>query len=321
MNQVASDTKIDSAERGGAAPHLALIAVQILFGSWPIVGKIALKELSTASLVAFRVAGAAIAFLILQSIAGRVKIARRSDYARLALYSLLGVVLNQLLFVKGIALTTAINATLLSTTIPVFALLISIALGYDRVTFKKILGIALAAVGVIYLIDPVRADFSAQKTLGNFLIIANSLSYAAYIAISKDLLKRYGALTVLTWIFIFGNIVTIPFGLYYTDAATVTHASTGIWLAVLYIILMPTVGAYYLNAWALARAAPSTVAAYIYLQPLIAFVLAPLILGESWNSRAWVAMLLIFAGVFIVTRRDRSFAVEELSEHPEAIGH
>jgi drug/metabolite transporter (DMT)-like permease len=307
--------------RGGAAPHLALIAVQILFGSWPIVGKIALSALSTASLVAFRVAGAAVAFLILQSVAGRVKISRRSDYARLALYSLLGVVLNQLLFVKGLALTTAINATLLGTTIPIFALLVSIALGYDRVTLKKILGIGLATGGVVYLIDPARADFSHQTTLGNLLIIANSISYAAYIAISKDLLKRYGALTVITWIFIFGSLATIPFGLYYTDPATVKHASYGIWLAVLYIILMPTVGAYYLNAWALARVAPSTVAAYIYLQPLIGFALAPLILGEQWNSRAWVAMLLIFAGVFVVTRRDRSHAIEEVSEHPEAMSH
>ncbi len=321
MQQAVRTTKFEPAGRGGATPHLALIGVQILFGSWPIVGKIALKGISTASLVAFRVAGAAIAFIILQSFVRRVKITRRSDYARLALYSLLGVVLNQLLFVKGIALTTAINATLLSTTIPVFALLVSIALGYDRITVNKILGITLAAAGVVYLIDPLRADFSAQATLGNLLIIANSLSYAAYIAISKDLLRRYGALAVLTWIFIFGNVATIPFGLYYTDAATVTHASAGIWIAVLYIILMPTVGAYYLNAWALARVAPSTVAAYIYLQPLIAFVLAPLILGERWNSRAWLAMLMIFGGVFIVTRRDRSFAIEEISEHPEAIGH
>jgi drug/metabolite transporter (DMT)-like permease len=336
MKQGERTTKSEALRSGGAAPHMALIAVQILFGSWPIVGKIALQELSTASLVAFRVAGAAIAFLILQSMVGRVKITRRSDYARLALYSLLGVVLNQLLFVKGLALTTVINATLLGTTIPIFALLVSIALGYDRVSFKKILGITLAAGGVIYLIDPVRADFSGQTTLGNLLIIANSISYGAYIAISKDLLKRYGALTVITWIFIFGSLATIPFGLYYTEAATpqlsisvITFgyfgiyyiAASGIWLAVLYIILMPTVGAYYLNAWALARVAPSTVAAYIYLQPLIAFMLAPLILGESWNSRAWVAMLLIFAGVFIVTRRDRSYAIEEVSEHPEAMSH
>ena len=93
------------------------------------------------------------------------------------------------------------------------------------------------------------------------------------------------------------------------------------WLAVLYIILAPTVGAYYLNAWALARVSPSTVAVYIYLQPLIAFALAPLILGESWNSRTWIASLLIFAGVAVVIWRGREPFIEEISGHPDALGH
>ena len=140
-------TKISLMRESEAAPHLALIAVQLMFGSWPIFGKIALRALSSTTLVAFRVGGATIAFLILQFAAGRTQITRRSDYARLALYSLLGVVVNQLLFVKGLALTTVINATLLGTTIPVFALLVSIALGFDRLSVKRILGITLGRSG------------------------------------------------------------------------------------------------------------------------------------------------------------------------------
>jgi drug/metabolite transporter (DMT)-like permease len=94
-----------------------------------------------------------------------------------------------------------------------------------------------------------------------------------------------------------------------------------VWLAVGYIILVPTVGAYYLNAWALARVAPSTVAVYIYLQPLIAFALAPLVLGESGNRRTWIAAALIFAGVAVVTWRARNRVMEEVLEHPDALGH
>jgi drug/metabolite transporter (DMT)-like permease len=307
---------------GGAGPHLALIAVQLLFGSWPIVGKIVLRALPSTGLVAFRVGGATIAFLILQRTFGRGQAIDRKDYARLALYSLLGVVLNQLLFVKGLSLTSSvINATLLGTTIPVFALLVSITLGYDRVSFRKVFGILMAAGGVVYLVDPLRADFSNGKTLGNILLVANSLSYGAYIAISKDMLKRYGALTVLTWLFAFGSIITIPVGVFSLAATPFETITGGVWLAVLYIILAPTVGCYYLNAWALARVEPSTVAVYIYLQPLIAFALAPLILGESWNSRTWVASLLIFAGVAVVTWRTREPFIEEISEHPDALGH
>lgn len=301
-------------------PHLALIAVQVMFGTWPVVGKLALAALPSTALVAFRVAGAAIAFLILQRSVGGAQKIRKSDYARLALYALLGVVLNQFLFVKGLSLTTAINATLLGTTIPIFALLVSITLGYDRLSFRKALGITLAAAGVVYLLYPER-NFTSDTTLGNLFIVLNSLCYGAYIAISKDMLKRYGALTVITWIFIFGCIATLPIGGYELINVPLRQIGAGVWLAVLYIILVPTVGAYYLNAWSLARVEPSTVAVYIYLQPLIAFALAPLILGEKWNSRMGFASLLIFAGVAAVTWRTRSHAIEEVAEHPEALSH
>lgn len=79
--------------------------------------------------------------------------------------------------------------------------------------------------------------------------------------------------------------------------------------------------AYYLNAWALMRVAPSTVAVYIYLQPLIAFGLAPLVLGESWNSRTLIAGILIFAGVAVVIRRGRSQAARAATERPDVFAH
>ena len=74
-----------------AGPHLALVAVQIIFGTWPIVGKIALRTLPSTGLVAFRVAGAAAAFLLLLRLRGKLTTPRRGDIARLAVYSLLGV--------------------------------------------------------------------------------------------------------------------------------------------------------------------------------------------------------------------------------------
>ena len=291
-----------------------------MFGTWPIVGKIALTVLPSTGLVAFRVAGAAVAFLILQTTVGRAQQIRKSDYARLALYALLGVVLNQFLFVKGLSYTTVINATLLGTTIPVFTLIVSLLLGYDSLTLRKALGISLAAAGVVYLLYPER-NFTSDTAVGNLLIVLNSISYGAYLAISKDILRRYGALTVIMWIFIFGCIATLPVGAFSLAGAPLQEAGAGVWLAVVYIILVPTVGAYYLNAWALARVEPSTVAVYIYLQPLIAFALAPLILNEKWNSRTWLASAFIFSGVAVVTWRTRSHPVEEVAEHPEALSH
>lgn len=305
------------------APHVALILVQLIFGTWPIVGKIALRSLSSTALVGLRVTGAAVSLYALQRLMGGSLALERRDIPRLALYSLLGVVLNQLLYIKGLSLTTVINANLISATIPAFTLLVSILIGHDRLTLSKSAGLALAALGIIYLINPSRADFSSGTTQGNLLILANSASYGSYIALSKDVLRRYSALTVIAWIFILGSIAAIPIGGFALSQTSFESISTEAWLAVLYIILMPTVVAYYLNAWSLARVAPSIVAVYIYLQPLIAFALAPLILGERWNSRTWVASALIFAGLYLVMRRTRRSreAISETTEHPEALSH
>jgi len=305
----------------GITPHLALIAVQLMFGTWPIVGKVVLRAISSAGLVAFRVAGAAVVFMLLQGKVGQLRCIPKRDLAWLILCSMLGVGLNQLLFVKGLSLTTVINATLLGTTIPVFTLIVSILLGYDRFSLRRLLGILLAASGVVYLVNPLRADFSAQTTKGDLLIVANSLCYGAYIAISKDLFKRYGALNVITWMFAIGSVVTIPIGAYALRGDNLYAAGPTIWVAMIYIIVVPTVAAYYLNAWALMRVAPNTVAIYIYLQPLIAFGLAPLVLGESWNSRTLIACILIFAGVAVVIKRGRSQAARATTERPDVFAH
>ena len=142
-----------------------------------------------------------------------------------------------------------------------------------------------------------------------------------YIAISKRLLNRYNALTVITWIFIVGCVPTVPVAAISLSQVSFGDVPGSVWLAVAYIVLIATVVCYYLNSWALARVPPSTVAVYIYLQPLIAFVLAPIVLGERVNSRVIIASLLVFAGVAVVTSRGRSKAIEEVSEHPEAFGH
>jgi drug/metabolite transporter (DMT)-like permease len=293
--------------------------VQILFATWPIVGKIALRTLPSVALVGFRLAGAALTLLLLAKLSGNLQRIETSDWPLLIISSMLGVVLNQLLFTKGLSLTTAINATLLSTTIPIFTLLVGVVLGTDRATLRRLLGIALAAGGVLYLIGPGRAQFSSATRTGDLLIVANSLCYGAYIAVSKNLMKRYNALTVITWIFIVGCVVTVPAGAISLAHVPLASISWRVWVAILYIIILPTAGAYYLNGWALARVPPSTVAVYIYLQPLIAFAVAPIILGEVLSYHTVIASLLILAGVLVVTRRRRRHPAADVSENLSAV--
>ena len=300
-------------------PHLALIGVQILFGTWPVFGKLVLRVMSSPMLVACRVTGAALVLLLLQHKLTPLLKMPKGDFLWLTLCSLIGVVGNQFLFVKGLSLTTAINATLLSTTIPVFALFASMLFGYDRLSFKRLAGVLIAIAGVVYLVNPQRAEFTTATTIGNLLIVSNSFLYGVYIVISKDLFERYGALNVITWIFLIGAVIAVPTGAYFLRTENILAINSTIWLAVLFIVLFPTVGAYYLNAWALTRVSPGVVAVYIYLQPLIAFGLAPVLLGERWQPHTIVAAILIFAGVGIVSRRVRTQVYREITEHPDAL--
>jgi drug/metabolite transporter (DMT)-like permease len=306
----------------GAGPHVALFAVQVIFGTWPIFGKIALRALPSTGLVAIRVGGAALALLLILRAGGRLVAPRRADLARLALYSLLGVVLNQFFYIKGLSLSTAVNAALLNASIPVFTLLAGTLLGRERLTARAALGTLVAAAGVVYLIDPARASLSGDTLTGNLFLIANTVCYGAYLAVSQDVFRRYGALTAMTWLFVIGSVAAVPFGGYELAGADFAAVGVGIWLVLVYTVLVQTVGAYYLNAWALERVEPSTVAVYIYLQPLFAFMLAPLFLGaeEQLGLRHAVATALIFAGVGVVTIGRRGSPAEEVSEHPDALG-
>lgn len=305
-----SDLPADKNE--SLAPHFALLAVQAMFGSAPILGKFALAAFPTLTIVGFRVAGAALAFFLLQRMRGGFRLERRSHYFHFAALTCFGVVFNQLLFFKGLSLTTATNTSLLAVTIPVFAILVSAAIGNDRLTWMKILGVVLACAGVVYLIDPMKASFSSETTQGDVLIILNCLSYATYIAVSKRIIIHYGALKSIAWIFLFGSVVNVPLGLY--SLSTVEAGAIGwqAWLAVATIVVFPTILSYYWNTWALARVEPSVVAVYIYLQPLIGTLLAIFVLGEAWKPRIFPAMALIFTGVFLVTRKRQREVISKI---------
>ena len=284
------------------APHIALLAVQVFFGSATVLGKFALLAFPPFALVGFRVGGAALAFYFLQRFRGNLALENRKDYLHFAIFALIGVTLNQLLFFKGLSLTTAVNTALIAVTIPIFTILISVIIGTDFLSRRKVFGIVLAAFGVIYLINPTRASFGSQTTQGDVLIVLNSLCYAIYVAISKPLISKYGALKSIAWLFMFASLINVPVGLVSLSAVDLSQISLSSWLFVAGLVIFPTILAYFWNAWALARVEPSIVAVYIYLQPLMGFLAAILFLGEHFSVRLLISAILVFAGVFLVTR-------------------
>ncbi|MEP6902772.1 MAG: DMT family transporter [Actinomycetota bacterium] len=285
------------------APHIALFMVQVFFGTATVLGKFALLAFPPFALVGFRVGGAALAFYFLQRFRGNLALDNRRDYWQFALFALIGVTLNQLLFFKGLSLTTAVNTALISVTIPIFTILISVILGTDFLSRRKACGIVLAAFGVIYLINPTRASFGSQTTQGDILIVLNSLCYAIYLGISRRLISRYGALKSIAWLFLFASLINVPVGFVALQTVNLAEVSWNSWAFVAGLVIFPTILAYFWNAWALSRVEPSIVAVYIYLQPLMGFMAAIFFLGEHFSIRLLISAILVFAGVFLVTRK------------------
>jgi drug/metabolite transporter (DMT)-like permease len=168
----------------------------------------------------------------------------------------------------------------------------------------------LAAAGVIILIDPRNASFSLDTTIGDMMIIANSLSFGIYVAISKETITRNGPFRSMMWVFIFASVVCLPLGLYSFVSVDVADVPFTIWLLVLYIAVVATAIPYLLNAFAIAKVSASTVAVFIYLQPIIGFLLAAWFLGERIDAPFILAAIMVFAGVFLTTRKHPGIAEE-----------
>jgi len=284
------------------APHVALLGVQVFFGSLPVIAKVVLRTIPPTGLVGFRVGITALVLMVVQAVRGRFWLREKSDYFKLAVLGFFGVTLNQILFINGLSLTTASNTSLLAVTIPIFTLAVSTLARSERLRGVKVAGIILAAGGVLLIIDPRRASFSSETTMGDLLIIANSLSYGIYVATSKQVIERNGAFRSMMWVFIFASVICVPLGAYSLRTIDLNSIDSSIWALVIYIAVGATASPYLLNAWALARVYPSVVAVYIYLQPIIGFLLAVVFLGESIGGNFVLAATLIFAGVFMATR-------------------
>ena len=293
---------MESKERS-LAPYLALIGVQLSFGSFPVLGKVALTVIPAVGLVGVRVGLSALVFVIVQSIRRRFWLKERSDYLKLFGISFLAVTFNQLLFTTGLSLTRASNASLISVTIPIFALTAGFLLGTEIPRVRKVIGIIIACTGVILLIDPRNASFSSQTTMGDLLVVANSFCYGVYVAISKSIVMRNGAFRSIMWIFIFASIFCVPLGIYSFRTVDIGTVEPYIWGAVLYTAVIGTLAPYFLNAWALERVNPSTVAVFVYLQPVVGFMLAVLFLGEHVGPNFIAAAALVFVGLFLVIKK------------------
>jgi len=270
-----------------------MFSVSALFSINYIVSKLAMHEFAPLSFAWLRVFGAAILLNLIVPGIGFT----RADAWRIALFALLGVVLNQTLFLTGLSLTTAHVASILITTIPIFTLLVAIATRLERATATKVFGIALALGGALLVIGGEGIEGLKEGFIGALLIVGNCLAYGIYLVISKPVVTRLSAGRVVSRMFAAGAIMMLPISLPALSREHWSEIPRNAWIGLAIVIIGPTVAAYLINAWTLKFAESSLVAAYTYVQPVLTTILAWIFLGEQVRPIIGLAALMIFSGV------------------------
>lgn len=281
---------------------LALVVVQVLFGGLAVAGKLVLPVVPPLALALLRLGTAAVVLVALERVFVRAPMPSLPDLGRFAGFALLGVVLNQGLFLVGLERTTATNAVLLVATIPAFTLLVAVLLRQETASAWKVGGLMVSFAGVLLLVVGSGLDLGLHTLVGNLLVVLNALSYSVYLVLSRPALARHDPLTLLAWVFLFGFLemllVAAP-TLGGIDWAGFTPTS---WAALAYVLVGATLLTYGLNAWALRHASASRVANFVYLQPLFGASFAWLLLDEQVTLKTLAAGALILAGVAIALR-------------------
>ena len=259
-----------------------------------------MRELAPLSFAWLRVAGSAV--ILNLAFARQRLVLTREDKWRIAGLAMLGIVLNQAFFLMGLARTSTQAAAVLNATIGVFALAAAILLRYEKPTLAKIGGIALALTGALLVVGG-EGITSETSVAGSLLVLANCVSYALYLVLSKPFMGRHSPLLVVTRMFALGTLFMLPMSassLLREDWSRVTMRG---WLALAFVIVGPSIVAYSLNAWALRHTDSSLVAAYTYAQPILAALLGAIFLDEAIRPIVVIAAGLIFAGVWLTSRR------------------
>jgi drug/metabolite transporter (DMT)-like permease len=286
----------------------ALVATLIYGFNHTIAKNVMPTYIQPLGFIFLRVLGAAILFWILSLFFKNQKIDRK-DWPRILLCSFLGMVINMLAFFKGLELSTPINSSVLITVVPILVFSFSVIILKEKVSLIKMLGISAGFFGALILIlySPVSGYNAPNIPLGNLLFVLNSSTYGLYLIFVKPLVEKYNIITLFRWLFLFGFIMNFPI--------TVQEFSSVDWvnlplkqavLPMIYVVVGTTFFTYLLNAYALSTLKASTVSSFVYFQPIVGIVYALTTENDSLTIINVIGMLLIFTGVYLVTKKIES---------------
>lgn len=297
-----------------AKAHIAVLLANFFFGTAVVAVKhITPSLMQPLALNFMRICGALILFWVLFAFNPSKPSIEKKDAPLFLICAISGVVINQILFVKGTSLTSPIHASLLSLATPIAITLISLFFLKEKPGVLKYTGLFLGISGAALLIVFRNMDTDKSSSLtGDTFVLLNATSYASYLILVKPLMEKYAPTHVIRWVFLFGAVFIIP--LSWNDFNHINWAGFNWthWLSLGFIVIGATFFAYLFIVYGIAHLGSSVVGSYIYTQPFFATISAIILFNEHLNLIKIIAACLIFSGVYLVNRKKKLSVPEGL---------
>ena len=293
--------------------HLTMFVLNIIFGLNNPITKSVLSDnvLTPYGIYFLRIAGASLLFWMASVFVKENKVSSR-DLMMLFLAGMLGVAINQFTFVKGLSMTSPINAAIIITLTPIITMILAAIYQKEPITNKKVTGVFIGAGGALLLILTGRQLINGEGSMmGNMLCLLSSLSYAFYLTAFKSLINKHHPVTLMKWMFLFAAIVSLPVCLDDIKVISWQIIPASGYLRIGYVVILATFMTYMFIPVGQKLLRPTTLSMYNYLQPLVASLAAIAMGLDHFRMEYALAAVLVFCGVYVVTQSKSRAQLEE----------
>ncbi len=284
--------------------HLCLFFACAFWGLMAPLGKDAMTHgITGIDMVTFRVTGGAILFWLTSLFTPKEHVPRK-DLLMLIGAAIFGLVTNQCCYTIGLSITSPINASIVTTSMPIFAMILAAIILKEPITGKKALGVVFGCTGAVILIVTSAAAASSKvgDIRGDLLCLGAQLSFALYLSLFSKLIKRYSVITVNKWMFTYATILILPFTFNHVAGINFAAVPTSTWLETGFVVFFGTYISYILMMIGQHTLRPTVVSIYNYVQPLVSVTVSILTGIGVFKPSQGLAVILVCLGVWLVTK-------------------
>lgn len=284
--------------------HIALFVVSLLYAIlFSLAGQIMPQYMHPEGFVMLRILTAFLLFQLTAAIVGFEKIEWKKHALEFAICAFFGTFANMYLFFQGLALTHPINGAILMLVTPLFVAIFDHFRIKTWPKFGFILGTLGAALGSAWLMLGKGAHFNSETLKGDLLVAVNALFYSIYLVRVKKLTAVYQPVTVNRITFMFGVVFMAAVGgMFDLGNTNLLSFPQPIVLKIVYILFFTSFLVYLLNAYAVKKAGPTLAGIYIYLQPVLAAIIALIMGTDHLTNTRIVQIVVIMISVWSATR-------------------